>query len=113
MSANLRLKVGYYVAQVRSIPLYDDWHEVSNVFVTRDGIEDELMETPAIGDDLAAMLERADAELVTHQERLARDFPAAFEVALDVPRRYWWWHLDEGPHVRKQTPQATRTASAG
>ncbi len=29
MSEDLRLKVGYYVAQVRSIPLYDDWHEVS------------------------------------------------------------------------------------
>jgi len=82
------------------LPSYDDWLEVTNLLLVRDGIE-EAISGGALLDEQRARLREADDRLVASRDLLLR-FPEVFE-ARGVPRSLWWWYLHEAPHVRERS----------
>ena len=96
----------YARAVAESLPLYVDHDQLVELFLRRESIEDELgQETVAAAAEKT--LEEADRGLVKRSARLRRRFPEVFiDRPPDVPRRYWWWYLDE-----KAQPRGQRLAS--
>ncbi|MBI4505587.1 MAG: hypothetical protein HY691_08635 [Chloroflexi bacterium] len=85
------------------LPYYDEEVEVTNLFVTRELVEDALRAGAEVTAADRARLDAADAKLLRRRRRLLRRFPELFEDRpADVPRVYWWWYLDEGPRVREE-----------
>jgi len=88
---------------VEHLPDYAEELEVVNAFVTRETIEDEVRAGAALDAAERQRLEQADNRLLSRHSVVLRRFPHLFSARPgNIPRRYWWWFLDEGPQVREQ-----------
>ncbi|MBI4496479.1 MAG: hypothetical protein HY689_01070 [Chloroflexi bacterium] len=109
MPRDLGSQTKLYAAMVKHLPLYDEDIEVTNLFVTRELIDDEVSGGTTHSAEEARRLEEADVALVKLRPLLIRRFRDMFSLRPpDVPRRYWWWYLDEGPQVREQALAVTK-----
>jgi len=100
----LDFEVRVYAAMVDSLALYQDELEVEGAFNWRDSIAERLEAGEQLPPESAALLRRADDQLMRQREMLVRRFASVFdpERKATVPRALWWWFLDEGPQVREQ-----------
>lgn len=104
MPRTLDSKVRIYVAMVDSLPRYTDELEVEATYLWREDIANALDAGEKLDAESKALLQRADQRLVEQRPLLVKRFPTIFAVErkAEIPRRYWWWYLDEGPQVREQ-----------
>jgi hypothetical protein len=93
---------------VQMLPRYEEWDEALNVLLTRDLIHATLHTGTAPSPDATQSLERGDLALVAARSLLLRRFPEIFESNAAIPRERWWWHLDQGAHVRDAALAAGR-----
>lgn len=102
MPRPLSSKVRIYAAMADHIHEYEDELEVEAAFNWRDAIKAALDDGAVLGAESKALLARADDRLMARREELVQRFPNLFhpERKAEIPKASWWWHLDEGPHVR-------------
>lgn len=67
--------------------------EAIDLLCARDEIEEMHL-----GTEDQCELDRLDGLLLKHHHLVSAHIP----LFPDKPRSRWWWHLDEGPHVREK-----------
>ncbi|MBI2321922.1 MAG: hypothetical protein HYU88_07485 [Chloroflexi bacterium] len=108
MLSDLVSDIEVYGTMIDLLPRYKERAEVAEIFIRRELIDAALGETAA-SETVVHQLDEADAKLLGHRSLLLRRFPEVFRLrAPNIPRRYWWWYLDEGPQVREEALAATR-----
>ncbi len=91
-----------YARGVGYLREYDDREEVTGLLIYRDTIAKRLQAGAEVTDEAIKQLAEADDRLIEAIPWLEEHFPEVFRANDDIPRRYWWWHLDEGPQVREE-----------
>lgn len=102
MPGDLASKIDIYAEMVDALPRYEEAGEIVNVFVTRELIQDRLTQGDPVAPGLLEALHRADSRLLEHRTVLADRFPEVFEPRGDLPREYWWWHLEGRPRIGRR-----------
>lgn len=109
MPRSLASKLRVYAAMVDKLAKLDDYLEVYAVFDWRDDIHEDMRAGKVLDPESAKVLEGSDQRLIEQRGRLLQRFPDVFDVdrKARIPREYWWWHLDEGPQVRREALAAS------
>ncbi len=83
--------VGLSVMMVDSLALYQDELEVEGAFNWRDSIAERLEPGEQLPPESAALLRRADDQLMRQREMLVRRFASVFdpERKATIPRALW------------------------
>lgn len=108
MRKSLVSEIELYKEMTEHLSKYRDSEEVIALFVNRELIHDRLLRGEKVSSEVLGLLEEGDKTLASLWRKLFLTFPTVFEPGrkANIPRAYWWWHLDEGPQVREEAEKA-------
>ena len=111
MPRNLVSQLEDYAEKVRALTHLNEPEWVVELFIRRELIDDALRSGASLPIAAQAQLEDADKTLLRRRSFLMKRVGDLFSLrAPDIPRRYWWWYLNEGPQVREHA-EATAQGS--
>lgn len=101
MPVDLATKVRVYAAMVQNLQSYDDELEAEAPPIWRDSIQKALDLAEGISPESATLLRQGDELLMAQRESLIQRFLGIFrpERTAEIPKGYWWWHIERGPEA--------------